>query len=168
MSEVEYWLFTGWDLKPTHLPSLGDLQGSCLSKMKICILFDTDLSWQSALSLTHLHSRFFSFPLFFSLSLSCLIEMPLCLSAVFKWWSEEESFQPMLMLNCEQDKEIHPRVLSSRPHLSNALLFTLSTAACKDERQTKQAANKAWYIQSTVLKLQNVPPCSQDTKLRDD
>lgn len=49
----------------------------------------------------------------------------------------------MLMLNCEQDKEIHPRVLSSRPHLSNALLFTLSAAACKDERQTKQAANKA-------------------------
>ena len=98
-------------------------------------------------------------PSLFCCSLSCLIEMPLCLSALFGWGSEKESFQPMLMLNSEQDKETCLRVLSSRPHLSIAPPSILSTASYKDARDTKQAANKAWC--------QNLPPYIQNKKQSD-
>lgn len=95
-------------------------------------------------------------PSFFSLS--CLIEMPWCLTAIFKWWSEEESFQPLLMLDSAQDKETCQRVLFSRPQSSITLLLALPTALCIDERQNKQQIKHETF-QSTALQLQIAPPC---------
>lgn len=59
-----YYFFIGLDLKPAHLLSLEDLQGSCLSEIKLSILFETDLSWQSH-SISHAHAHSFSLSFFF-------------------------------------------------------------------------------------------------------
>ena len=105
-------------------------------------------------------------PSFSLSSLSCSIEMSLCLSAVFEWWSEEEPFQPMLMLNSEQDKEARLGLLSSCPLLSIALPFTLSTTGCKDKTKTQNRRKiKLDTFQSTASKLQNTPPCFQNPQI---
>lgn len=134
--------------------SLENLQGSCLSEMKLSVLFDSDLSWQSTLS--HTLTLSFSLLLFY---LFCQTEMSLCLLAAFEWWGKEETFQPMLVLNPERDKETRPRVLLLCPHLSIPLPFALSTTACKEQKETQNRRQmQRDTFQSTAPKLQNVPP----------
>lgn len=148
MSEVEYWLlmlyWTGFEAYPFAVPLRPAGQ---LSKQNenLCLIWCWFILAVCSLSQTLTLTPFLSPSFFFTPSPAWL---RLCLSAVFKWWSEEESFQPMLMWNSEQHKEIHPRVLCSCAHLSSALLFTLSVAACKDERQTKLGVNNAWFRMS--------------------
>lgn len=140
MSEVEYLLcFTGLDSRtPPHPhptpPSprpLRKLGASCLSKMKLSVGFDADLSWQCSRSLAHTHmlssltlSLLFSlllthsFPLISSLPLA----NPRCHCASFEWRSAEETFQAAFVLN----NAARPRALPLCPGLSNPPPFSPS------------------------------------------
>lgn len=163
--EVEYSChFIGLDWKKPFKT----LQGRCLNKMKFSVPFSSDFCWQSnrsfslSLKLTYIHTHTHTHTsTHSSLDFFCQFEMPQCLLAVLEWWGKEETFQPMLLRNPEQDKEMSPRLLL----LVLVYPFSFITLSKVQEKTQKNISNKAWCISDRILKASGL---TRNTKLFDD